>query len=987
MKKAIKWTLIIVGGLIVLFLAAAFILPVVFKDEIKAAIDKEIAKSVNADVVFDVDKFNLTLFKNFPNLTAEMNDFGVINRAPFEGEVLFATEKFQVDVNLKDILFGDQLRIKGISLIRPIINIKVTKDGKANYDIAISTPDTTTTSSEAENFSFGIDHWEIVDGEIVYDDQSMPFLLTLKGMNHKGSGDFTQAQFDLTTSTVVDSVTTSYGGTEYLADKRVMLDATISIAEEYTRYAFKENQLRVNDFAMHFDGWLKMNEDNFDMDIKFDTPDNSFKSLLSIVPGMYTESFNSIETKGELAFNGAVKGVYSEKQMPAFNVNLLVKDAMFKYPDLPSPVNNIQVDLAVDNRDGVIENTIINLKKMHAELGSNPIDARALISKMYPTQVDANIQAKMNLADLNKMFPMEGLTMKGNYALNLKANGVYDSLKKQIPAIDATMRLDNGYVKSADFPLPMDDLHFSSSIKNSSGKMAETVVRVNDFTMLMDNEKFTANLLLQNLDNYTWDLAAKGTIDLEKITKVFPVEGMTLAGKIKADIVTKGQYSDVLAERYDKLPTSGTASLSNFEYQSSGMPNVTVSQAEMIFDPKKIELRNVSGTAGRSDFKVAGSVMNYLGYLFGENETIKGAMNFSSRLLDLNEFMSDTEETTVDTTSTDYGVIPVPKNIDFVLNSSISTANLMNFTISNAAGDIIVRDGVANLNGLRFNMLGGTFVVNGIYNTKDEKQPTYDFGLKVESVSIKEAANASSLVQGFAPIAGLVNGNFSTDFRISGALLQNMMPDLKTVDGQGIIKIAQASLTQSKIVAGLTSLTKLENTDKVTLKDVLMSAQISNGRLSVKPFDVKFGDYKTTISGSTGLDGSLDYALKMDVPAGKLGTQFNSFLAQYGSGKQGNNEQIPVTIGLGGTYNSPQPKLLMQEQQEQVKEALATAAKEEGSKAVQEAIKGTEAEKIVSQIFNKPDSTKKDSVKTQNSAKQIEDAKNAIKGLLKKKKN
>jgi hypothetical protein len=78
---------------------------------------------------------------------------------------------------------------------------------------------------------------------------------------------------------------------------------------------------------------------------------------------------------------------------------------------------------------------------------------------------------------------------------------------------------------------------------------------VNDFSMNMDGERFDANLLLQNLDDYTWDVKAKGGIDLEKMTKIFPLEGMTLAGKVKADIQTKGKMSDLDAERYDKLPT------------------------------------------------------------------------------------------------------------------------------------------------------------------------------------------------------------------------------------------------------------------------------------------------------------------------------------------------------------------------------------------------------------------------------------------------
>ncbi len=972
----LKKILIVLGVLLIVLLAAALILPVVFKDDIKAAIDKELAKSINADVVFDTDKFSLTLFKNFPNITAEMRDFGIINREPFAGEVLFAAERFEVEVNLKEILFGDELRLKGITLVRPLIQIKVLEDGRANYDIAV--PSTETTTEEPGEFSFGIDHWQIIDGDIVYDDKSIPFFLSMKNVNHTGSGDFTQSVFDLKTQTISDTITVGYDGVEYLTNKRAEMNAVIAISEDYSKFTFKENTGKVNDFAVSFDGWFKMNDDNYEMDVTYGSPENTFKSLLSLVPGMYSESFKDIQTEGDLSFTGFVKGVYSDTRMPAFQVNLNVINAMFKYPDLPTPVNNINLEMLVDNKDGIIDNTIIDIRKLHMDFGANPLDARALISKMYPTEVDANISAKLNLAELSKMFPVEGLEMKGNYAINLTAKGVYDSLKKTIPSIDAAMSLANGYVKSSEFPLPLQDLKFNSSIKNSSGKMAETFIAVKDFSMTMDGEKFTAELLLQNLDDYTWDLKANGGIDLEKITKIFPVEGMTLAGKVKADLQTKGKMSDLNAERYDRLPTSGTASLKDFKYTSADLPYaVTMAQAEMFFDPRKIELRQVVGTIGKSDFTVNGSVSNYIGYVFGKNELLKGSMTFNSTLLDLNEFMTETEETT---SSEPYGVIPVPENIDFLLKSTIATTKMMDLTITNASGDIIVKDGIANLSGLAFNMLGGSFVVNGTYNTKDMAHPKYDFGLKIQNLSIAQSASSFSLVKNYAPIAGLMSGNFSTDFKISGELLQDMMPNLATVNGAGLISIAQAALKESKLVSGITSLTKLDDSNEVTLKDVLMSASIKDGRLSVKPFDVKFGQYKTSIEGSTGIDGSINYGLKMDVPAGKLGAQFNSFVNQYTGGKNDPNAMVPVNIALGGTFLSPQPKLVLTEQKQQVQEAVTTAVKQEAEKKATELVTGL--------LGTKKDTTKTDSTKTTDPTKKAaEEGIKTIQNLLKKKKN
>lgn len=982
--KIVKKVLIGLVIFLVVLMGAAFVLPMIFKDDIKAAIDKEIAKNVNADVLFDVDNFSLTIFSNFPNITAEIKELGVFNRAPFEGEHLFVVNRLEIEINLSDVLFGDQLRLKGITLVRPQVNVKVLPDGRANYDIAMPSTDTVKTTEEPSNFSFGIDHWEVVDGDVVYDDKSIPYFLTLKGFNHTGSGDFTQDVFDLMTQTVVDTVTTYMGNMEFLTNKRLEIDVTISISENISKYTFKENTAKINDFAMSFDGWFKMNPDNFGMDITFKSPANSFKSLLSLVPGMYTKDFKNIETKGDLTFAGFVRGTYSEKQMPAFNLNMVVQEAMFKYPDMPTAVNNISMDLLVDNKDGVIDNTVVDLKKLHLDFGANPIDAKVRIENLKNYRMDGNLKAKLNLAELSKMFPMEGLEMKGIYSVNASAKGVYDSIRKIIPTLDASMSLADGYVKSSQFPLSLEDLKMTATVKNSSGKMAETFIAVNDFSMLLDGEKLNASMTLQNLDDYTWAIKANGGIDLEKMTKIFPLTGMTLAGKVKANIETRGKMSDVNAKRYDKLPTSGTASLRDFKYIQKDLPTVTLAKADASFDPKKIELSTLEGTVGRSDFSVNGTVSNYLAYALNQ-ETIKGAVNFNSKLFDLNEFMTGGTGTPTATDTASFGVIPIPQNIDFALKSNLATVKMMDYTITNASGDIILKDGVANLSGLRFNMLGGAFGMSGTYSAKDIKHPKYDMDLKIESLSIQQAAHSFSIIKTYAPIAGLVNGNFSTDFKINGELDQHMMPNMATVNGGGLLKVAEAALTKSKLVAGITSLTKLDNSDMVSLKDVLMSASISNGRLSVKPFDVKFGSYATTISGSTGLDGSLDYSLKMMVPAGQLGSQIQGFLNQS-TGSSNPTDKIPVTIGLGGTYNDPKTRLIATEQKEQVKKAVEQKSQE----AVKQVLQGDKPEDVLKNILSgnkaKPDSTKKDSAKQKQQAP-VQELQNKLQNLLKKKNN
>src|SRR5688572_32204897 len=48
----------------------------------------------------DTDNVTLSFFTHFPNITAELKDRLDLTLAPFHGQILFPTEKFEVDVNL-----------------------------------------------------------------------------------------------------------------------------------------------------------------------------------------------------------------------------------------------------------------------------------------------------------------------------------------------------------------------------------------------------------------------------------------------------------------------------------------------------------------------------------------------------------------------------------------------------------------------------------------------------------------------------------------------------------------------------------------------------------------------------------------------------------------------------------------------------------------------------------------------------------------------
>lgn len=981
-----KKLLIIVGVLILILLAAAIILPIVFKNKIKEIVAEQANEYINAQVRFD--DFGLSLFRNFPNATASLYGFSVVNNEPFEGDTLVSAGSLRIAVNLWSLISGDQIRISEVALNDPTATIIILENGAANYDIALEDDDEVEEDEDTTEFSVGIDKWVINNGRIAYADLSTKLLIKLDDVNHKGSGDFTQDIFDMKTYSEVGSFGLSYDGVEYISDKKLEADVEMNMNMPEFRFTFRDNEVKLNDFAFDFEGWLAMPDDDIEMNISFAGKENSFKSLLSLVPGMYSDSFNDLTAEGTFAFNGAVKGVYNDstEQMPAINLNLSVKDGMAQYSGLNKTMNNIRMDLAVAMPENSLEQTVINLKDFHMDFGNNPIDAKALIEGLETMKIDADINAKANLADFNDMLPLEGLSLKGLFEARIKANGVYDSASSRFPQIEGAMSLADGYIKTADFPSAIENLRFVASVTNPTGQMKDTEIQVNNFGMSLDGDQLTAQMYLKDLDNYKWDVSAKGAIDLEKVSRIMELEDMTLKGKIAANIQTKGQMADVDAGRYDRLPTSGEMSVTGFYFESGDLPQgFAISQASAVFNPNRIELTKFAGMAGSSDLSMNGYLTNYIGYMVKENETIKGELSLHSEKFDANEWMTGEEEVE-ESDTTDLEIVEIPANIDLTLNSTIDQLLYDNLSLNNLVGKITVKDKRLNLDNLRFNLLGGEFSMTGYYGTQDPAKPAFDFNFKVDDLSVKNAYQNFNTVKALAPIAQHVDGDFSTNFNLGGRLLHNMMPDMASLSGKGLIELADAALKDSKIVSGIASLTSQSETESLVLKDIKLNAEVNNGRLHVQPFDFKLGNIPATASGSNGLDGSLDYLVGMDIPAGQIGETINQAIASLGGPKTAISDKIRVNLKVGGEYNNPKVSIASTQSQDNgggvaadAKEAVkekVEAEKEVLKEEVREEIKEKEA--VVQEELEEQKEKAKEEV-----SKEVDKAKERLKKLFK----
>jgi len=865
MKKILVVLLVIVVVFIGLLVAA----PLLFKDTLLGILDKEIEKNVRAEVYFDPGKVGLSLIKNFPQLTLTLEDFGIIGVGEFAGDTLADIDAFDLTINLKSLISGDQVRLNSVNLVNPRLMIIVLNDGNANYDISIDSEGELSDKDTVESsMSIGIDHWSIRNGKIAYFDQASNLLVGIEGLNHTGSGDFNTRIFDMSISTSIEDLMISYENITYLQNKTLEADMIIHVDLDQSKYTFKENKVRLNDFSTELSGYVTLLPEGYDMDISLEGKDNSIKSLLSLVPGAYTEGYENISAEGMFNFTATISGIYNEEksEIPAYQLQLIAKNGVIQYPELPEAIRNIQMDMLVNNEGNDVNQTRIDINKIHLEFGNNPVDATLKIKNLVDYAMTGDIRAQINLDDITKIYPLKDTELGGKVDMDVHIDGVYDSV------------------------------------------------------------------------NHT-------------------------------------------------LPVSGKMNINDLSYQGPELPlNFAIHQASAELNTKQITVHQFDGDIGNSHLNLKGSVNNYLAYFLDDQQPLKGDFDFRSRRVDLNEWMAEEETDQVEEGDTsEFQVLEVPRNIDFMLRSEMDLVFYDNLELKDVKGKIRIRDGIVNLDKLDFNTLGGDFILAGSYNTQDLEKPAFDFQLDIEKLSIPDAYKAFFTIKQLAPIANLMEGDFSTDFSLSGRLKQNMMPDLTTFSGSGVLEILNAAVrgSESKVISGITSVTNLsQESSNVTLKDVLMSTQITDGRVLVEPFTIRMGSQQAVVAGSHGLDGSLDYRIKLDIPPGLVESATTLVSSAIGQDLNVNAKDVKLNLGIGGTYKDPKIKILGADTggtEEAAKDALKAVVEEEKEKLSQEAEKKMDEE--ADKLLEKTD----DLIEDEELKEEVDKAKETLKKFFKKK--
>ena len=801
MKKAIKYFIRFILATLIVIFTLLLIVPYFFKDEIESMVKDQASNYLDADLEFG--HISISAISSFPELQVGIAELKLVGKNAFEGVELIHVKQLDLEVDLWKVILNQEYEVKYISLSSPVIQLITLDNGRSNYDIyKTDTLDQEVKKTEKDEspFKFKLDKYELKNAELLYKDDLYQLSVHIDSLDHDGEFVMHADTFDLNTITKASTFNFEYEGVKLIddVDLEFLFNGAIAFENEDIIFQIRENKTSLNELDLSFNGGINMKQDSYELDVRLATIDQSFRHFLSLIPIAYQKDFNNMEIDGEFNFESIFSGIYSENEIPSFDISLEVNNGSAKYPDLNDPIEKIKLSF-------------------------------------------------------NAAFP---------------GGSNYDDLQ-----------------------VSLESMNFS--FLNSKFDMS-----------------FFGNQLISD-PFISADLSSN--LNLDELSKVYPLDSTIINGNCITDIHIKGNYSSIEKEQYDLFEAGGIFDLTDFEFTSKDLDN-SVSIKNLFFEvlPQKINLDKLSLKTGQSDIQLNGEISNYWPFVL-RNEKLNGTFTLNSSYLNLDEFIPAYDGASTDSNSLDsmrleaYNeVVSVPENIYFRFESNINSLMYDSMPIKKFNGIMKIEDGKINLDQFNMQLFKGQISLNGTYYSVSNKRAKLNMELDIKDISFNESYTYFESIKKYTPLVKYFDGNFSTFLEADVLLNEFYYPVYTEISSKGKLVSDEVQILSNSPFEKLKSYAPNLFGENKKMKDLNLSYSFSDGKFILEETPVKLNNHILSVSGFTSLDQEIRYKIETEMPINELKNSTSSFSSLLKETNIGTNKgNIPLTVLVNGDLKNP----------------------------------------------------------------------------------
>ncbi|HKK44114.1 MAG TPA: AsmA-like C-terminal region-containing protein [Balneolaceae bacterium] len=788
-----KTVLKIVAGILVLFILIGVALNLYFTDErLKNTVMPHVDKAVGRQV--DVGSMSLTFFSTFPEPGISIQKLRIPGKT--KSDTLLSLDELVASVNIFSLM-GDQIDITQIQLRHPKFTYVVYPDSTTNIDFLLksqkSKKDTT------GGYAFNIPSFRVSGGNFGYRDEASKTNIQL----HDLDADISLNYAKLIKSTVdanLGGLTASINDTSYINGLPLSLSQQSTIDLDRETVTLDKGTFSIRGLALNLSGSLSNWSKTLTADLKFSSSSDDFGELLRLIPAQYDKYTKGLETKGSLAINGTLEGPLGSKEIPKFDITMNVDNGYVKNPNLPQPIQNVQLSAKANNN-------LLTVDKLKAKAGENNLSASGKLTKPLEDNGDFNIDldADVNLSTVKNFYDISRFDIQQmDGQLKVKGTASGNRSKPENTRFDAVAQLKNGSLKYSGVSKAIENISVDAKANQSAITITNMQLKAAGNTFSM---KGVINQpLKEKLRNV--DLSTDLKFDLATIKEFYPIneDSLSMRGQLIANATLKGK-----ADQIEKAVQKGQISLSNgyISYKTLGKPiqDLTLNST---FDGPTMKISKASFKTGKNSLSATGTITDYL----SDNRSINLDINGNADLAEISNYYDLKPTITklngkADLNLKATGPIADPADMKFdgqlVVNDMNMDGDGVVQPVTNLNGKLDLNPKTAKLTSLKFKIGSSDIALNGsltdymnyLKSEKDRKTtPQLTGSYKSNLLNLDELIDWSDTTTSKTPI-NLPDLNSSVDANISklivtGVPMHNLQAQATTTPKQ--IKLNKATV-------------------------------------------------------------------------------------------------------------------------------------------------------------------------------------------------
>lgn len=593
--------------------------------------------------------------------------------------------------------------------------------------------------------------------------------------------------------------------------------------------------------------------------------------------------FSDFDLRGQLRLELSAQGKYSKKiiqrslrekdtvtsSIPAFNLKGSLKNGYVKYDKVQQPVQNIFLILQASCTDHDYRHAFIQVDSLYAVALSDFLEGRGTIHASTDFPLDGHIRGLVNLADIQKLYPLDSLQLAGLLRFDVKSTGKYSPTHHLFPKTNANFSLKDGIIQTKYYPHPIEKINIDASASDDRGDLNSLSLMVQPSGLKFENKAFNFRGSMKNFDDLAYDLSVQGEIDLGRIYQVFARRDESLTGILRAHAHFKGKQSDATQGNYALLDNSGELQVENLTFNSELFPKpFVISRGKFRFDQDKMWFDTFLATYGKSDMQLDGFAENVINYVLGSQPVLKASFNLTSKNIDLNEFtvFAPSARSAPSGPETASGVILVPRNLDLVIKAQAEKIEYADIILNHFQGGVNISNGEIALAETGFELIGCQVNMNGKYSPLSPRSSNFEYALQAKDFDVQRAYKEIKLFHDLVSSAQHASGIISLDYTISGKLNENMYPVYPSLKGQGTVSVKKLKFNGWKLfntVSSESGKTELKDPDfsKIDLK-----SSIKNNLITIERLKFKTGGFRIRFEGQTSFDNKINFKMRIGLP-------------------------------------------------------------------------------------------------------------------------